>query len=172
MGKPHSIVNQARLHELYDYDPTTGIFFSKTHGVTLKQKHKGYLVVELWHYGKEKRFRLHTLAWVYYYGRWPHPMIDHINRIKTDNRICNLREVTVKQNCENRSFGYSKSELPKSGFKGVHWIKASNKWKASIGHDRKVICLGLFDDPAIAFSKYKEAAEKLHTHNSVITAKV
>ena len=172
MGKQHCIVDQARLHTLYSYNPDTGIFISKTYNVPVGYIQKGYLVVNLWNDGKERKFKLHNLVWMYVYGKWPSPMIVHINRIPTDNRLCNLREVTYKQNTENRTFGCSKSGLPKSGYKGVHWAKAANKWKASIGHNGKVIYLGLFDDPEIAFSKYKEAAEKLHTHNQIATSKV
>ena len=57
------------------------------------------------------------------------------------------------------------TSMPKSGFKGVHWVKQSNKWKASIGYNKKNYHLGLFSDPEKAFLVYQDAAKKLHSHN-------
>ena len=34
-----------------------------------------------------------------------YPQVDHINRVRHDNRVENLRWVTRQQNCENRIFG-------------------------------------------------------------------
>jgi HNH endonuclease/AP2 domain len=162
-------VTQDRLKSLYEYNPVTGVFTSRRYNKPVGFNHRGYLVVDLWHQGKQRKFKMHQLAWLYMYGNWPKPMIDHINGIRTDNRIDNLREVTMSQNAQNRRIPYkTKSGLPRSGFKGVHWVRASNKWRASIGFDGKVMALGLFDDPEKAFLAYKHAAEKLHTHNEQI----
>ena len=162
-------VTQDRLKLLYEYDPTTGIFISRLYNKPVGFNHQGYRVVELWHEGKQRKFKLHQLAWLYVHGCWPKPMTDHINGIKTDNRIDNLREVTMSQNAQNRPlYKTTKSGLPRSGFKGVHWVKASSKWRASIGHNGKVTALGLFEDPEKAFFAYKQAAEKLHTHNEQV----
>jgi hypothetical protein len=158
-------VTQERLKFLYDYDPSTGLFVSKLYNKPVGFLHQNYLCVKLWHKGKERKFKLHQLAWLYVHGVWPSPMIDHINRIKTDNRINNLRLVTFAQNAQNKAIYNTKSSLPKSGFKGVHWVKQSNKWKASIGYNKKNYHLGLFSDPEKAFLVYQDAAKKLHSHN-------
>jgi hypothetical protein len=160
-------VTQDRLKLLYAYDPATGIFTSNKYNKPVGFAHRGYLAVELWHNGKERKFKLHQLAWLYMHGSWPFPMIDHINQIKTDNRIDNLRQVTLAQNLQNKPVYKSKSGLPRSGFKGVHWVKSQNKWKACIGHNGQSTYLGLFDDPEKAFLAYKQAAKKLHTHNEI-----
>jgi hypothetical protein len=34
-----------------------------------------------------------------------YPQVDHINRVRHDNRVKNLRWVTRQQNCDNRIFG-------------------------------------------------------------------
>lgn len=47
----------------------------------------GYLIIKI----KTKQFKSHRLAWFLYYNEWPQGEIDHINRIRTDNRKCNLR---------------------------------------------------------------------------------
>ena len=165
MGKHYCIVNQERLHQLYSYDPVTGLFTSNRLGVVVGGLHNGYLSLELHDNGVLRRFPIHRLVWMYVNGKWPNNFIDHINGIKTDNRICNLRDVTSKQNTENRKTYATKSGLPRSGFKGVHWARNARKWVASIGHNNKLIYLGSFDDPLEAYKRYREKAIELHTHN-------
>ena len=63
---------------------------------------------------------------------------DHINRCKLDNRKCNLRVVTQKQNC----FNYKLSKRNKSGHTGVCFDRNRNKYVATIGK-RKI---GRFDN--------------------------
>ena len=41
------------------------------------------------------------MAWFLTYGRWPQNTIDHINRVKTDNRLLNLRDVSQEANSRN-----------------------------------------------------------------------
>lgn len=47
--------------------------------------------------------KAHRVVWACFHGKWPKFQIDHINRIKTDNRIENLRDVRPSENCRNRS---------------------------------------------------------------------
>ena len=53
-----------------------------------------------------KYYYEHRLIWLYHYGEWPKECIDHINGIKDDNRIENLREATKQQNNFNRKSNY------------------------------------------------------------------
>lgn len=69
-------------------------------------------------------------------------MVDHINRIKNDNRKENLRIVSNTQNTINNGT-YSKT-LERSGCKGVTWDKTKNKWQATIRIDKKLVKLGIF----------------------------
>lgn len=73
-------------------------------------------------------------------GYWPENDIDHINRVKTDNRWSNLREVSKSCNMRNRSL----LKNNKSGITGVRWRCKHKKWiaQAKIGH--KHIHLGNF----------------------------
>ena len=48
------------------------------------------------------RVKMHRAIWEHVHGECP-PILDHINRDKTDNRLCNLRAVTHQQNCLNTS---------------------------------------------------------------------
>lgn len=80
-----------------------------------------------------------------------HESIDHINRNRLDNRLCNLRACTVLQNNMNR--GTSKNN--KSGYKGVAFDKSKGKYKASIGLNNKKIHIGYYDTAEQAFNAYK-----------------
>lgn len=60
---------------------------------------KGYLMVHF----HGKNVKVHQIVWLLKTGKWPLLEIDHDNRSKTDNRWCNLYEVTSRQNQLNRS---------------------------------------------------------------------
>jgi hypothetical protein len=77
------------------------------------------------------------LAWLYVQGVWPDAEIDHVNRIRDDNRIDNLRDVTRLQNCCNRNDNTS-------SVAGVHWFKQDKKWRAQIWVVSKIKHLGYF----------------------------
>ena len=106
------------------YDKDTGLFIW-TGGVR-----KGNIAGSLDEYGyiriqvKGKKHRAHRLAWLFCSGAFPIGEIDHINRVKTDNRICNLRDVSSSKNSENTKLRSDN----KSGIKGVVWCKADKRW--------------------------------------------
>lgn len=87
-----------------------------------------------------------------------HEFIDHINGNKLDNRRCNLRGCTLKQN----SFNQKISKNNKSGYKGVYFSKKANKWIANINKDYKRIHLGTFLTAKEAAKAYNKAAIELY----------
>lgn len=96
----------------------------------------------------------HRLAWFFYYGYWP-INIDHINTIRSDNRIENLREATVSEN----GFNVKMYSTNKSGVKNIHWDKREVKWRAEIKSNgkRTVKLFADFDEAKIwAKKKRKE----------------
>ena len=149
------------LRSVLHYDPESGIFTWKVRtsnrvkvgSVAGSQSGKGYLDISVC----SRTHRAHRLAWLYVHGVWPEDQIDHINRIRTDNRISNLRDVTQKQNLQNAG----KHSRNTSGHTGVIWDKHRSKWQARIAHNCKDIHLGSFASLEEAVAARK-AAEKLY----------
>jgi len=129
----------------YTYDAETGKIYSRF-GREVTRKHiKGYITIT------NSKFELlgHQFAF-YFMNKEVVEEIDHINGIKDDNRIINLRSVTHQQNMFNTKA------------KGYSWHKASNKWKSQIVLNNKKIHLGLFNTEDEAREAYINAKEKLH----------
>lgn len=105
-----------------------------------------------------RRYLAHRVAWLHVYGEWPALQIDHINGIRTDNRIANLRQATQSQNNGNCP-AHSRNQ---SGHKGVCWSKRRMKWVAQIMVNGKSSHLGYFDDVEAAAAVYRQALERHH----------
>jgi len=155
-------LNQERLKELLQYDPETGIFTNLTQrgkvkkGAIAGSKYSnGYIYIGI----NRKRYRAHRLAWLYVYGEFPANQIDHINEIKDDNRIVNLRVATNLENQHNVS---SLQTNNTSGFRGVFWRKNRKKWKAIIYLNGKQKHLGHFDTAEEAYESYLKVKKELH----------
>lgn len=82
-------------------------------------------------------------------------VVDHKNRYGLDNHRINLRNATPGQNNANREF-----RTGVSGFRGVYPCR--DKWGARIRHQRRLLRLGVFDDPAEAARAYDRKAIELH----------
>lgn len=66
------------------------------------------------------------LAYLYMTGEWPKSQMDHINRIKNDDRWENLRPATQRQNSCNRAWAERSGDL-----RGIR--KHGNKFRVDIG---------------------------------------
>ena len=159
-------ITQERLKELLSYDPDTGLFFwrkikggwgkpGKPAGGT---NGEGYRQI-----GIDRRYYFaHRLAWLYVHGVFPSNCIDHINGDRADNRIANLRAVTVHENNFN-----VKVIRAASGFKGVYLDKRTKKkWRAVIKVNGHTTTLGRFDEPEDAHEAYLSAKRILHVIDS------
>lgn len=154
-----SLINAEYVRSILSYDEATGNFQYRTlrgayHagapcGTVTKD---GYISIHIYN----KTYRAHRLAWLYVYGEWPNGFLDHINLVRTDNRIANLRIATPSQNNANQPLTSRNS----SGFKGVTWNKRSGKWQAAIKVSGKSFYLGLFDSPEDAHDAYLKAAKE------------
>ena len=164
------ILTIERAHELLNYDLSTGAFTWRTKdksnragGVNAAAGYKkagGYVCIMI----DGKNLRAHRLAWFWMRGSWPTLDLDHINGDTSDNRMCNLREVTAKQNQENRH----NHKASKSGHIGVSWIASRKKWYASIMHNRKTVGLGLHENIEDAVSARKQAELRIYTHSQSV----
>lgn len=157
------IILPARLKELFCYDPDTGIFTRRistnTHNkageVAGCRQSTGYINI-----GADKRFyKAHRLAWLYVYGDWPDGFIDHINGVRDDNRIANLRIATNAENAQNQRKPRTNN---KSGFLGVHFQPKKKLYAACIMIDGKSRTIGRFKKAEDAHQAYLEAKRKYH----------
>ena len=82
------------------------------------EDYKGYLTVTLTKNGKQKQFKVHRLvAEAFIPNPEGKPCIDHINTIRNDNRIENIRWVTYEENNNNplTKKKYSKNHREQTG---------------------------------------------------------
>lgn len=150
------MLTQEELRKELLYVPATGGFYRKGNLVG-NRHHSGYMRIMV----LGKRYQSHRLAWLYIHGEWPNE-IDHINHIKDDNRISNLRNVTRKENLKNISI----SSRNKSGVVGVSWHRGSRKWQADIKVDKKTVYLGIFQDKFEAICARLSANTKYGFHEN------
>jgi hypothetical protein len=105
----------------------------------------------------------HQFAWLHVYGVWPSGDIDHINGIRSDNRICNLRDVTRSVNMQNQRA--ARSNNLSSGLLGAYRIKpdtAKRPWLSMISIDGKSKYLGCHETKEGAHEAYLKAKRAMH----------
>ena len=159
------MITYQNLVEILEYSAETGLFkwkkkiSNRCSDVVGTKTENGYISIRI----NNKSYRAHRLAWLYVYKEMPNKFIDHINRVRDDNRIENLRLATQKQNNENR-INTNKT----TGIRGVFWDKERNKFASCISQNNKTIALGRYNTLKEAETAYKQAAKKLHTFNNSI----
>jgi len=157
------MITQKRLKELLDYNPETGIFTWKIDRGPMKafaiagnvNKILGYRQIRV----DKKLYFASRLAFLWMEGYFPEHTVDHINRIRDDDRWKNIRHVT--QMCNSLNMGIRCDN--KSGVVGVCWYKAGSKWDAEIQTGGKKYYLGRFDTKLEAVKK-RLAAEVAHNY--------
>ena len=148
-----------------NYDPATGRLTWKKLRNTLRIGWEaksldvaGYVQVNI----SGTMVKGHRLAWLLHYGAWPDGDIDHINGVRNDNRISNLRCVSPKVNCQNQRVG---SRPSVTGLIGVHLPgrgSANKRYRAKIWVDGRQIHLGGYATPEEAHAAYVLAKRKHH----------
>lgn len=114
---------------------------------------RGYRVIKI----LGRVYKAHRIAWALYRGYWPEHEIDHDNRVRSDNRICNLKNGSNNSRNKNR---YSNN---KSGSTGVKWNRKSQKWEAQIGGSFGRY-IGMFTDKSAAIAARNIALKENNYH--------
>lgn len=161
MRRTNLPLTRARLREVLKYDPDTGWFtwlvrtsIRTAVGQRAGTRHKfGYRLI----YVDSVRYREQHLAWFYMYGYWPKNQLDHINRVRDDNRWCNLRAATASQNRANSAVR-SQSKL---GVKGVQQMR-SGRYRANVRDHGVYVCLGTYDTIEEAVAVHTARHRELH----------
>lgn len=144
---------------LWRYEPETGYFFwigAPRVGIKAGGR-AGSFDGRYWrlqHAGKY--YKASRVAWLVVTGAWPNHQIDHINRDKTDDKFCNLREATNAQNCRNRSTRKD-NKLAATGVCRTRYAFVSKIYADGKGHH-----LGSFRSLAEAKAARDVAAARLH----------
>lgn len=155
-------IDSTYLREVLEYNQDTGIFTWK------KSRYKNKIGTIAGCFSSEKYWRItilrqeylaHRLAWLYINNEYPIHEIDHINGIRHDNRISNLRCATTQENQQNIK---KPNVRNKSGFVGVHWCKTYKKWIAAIRINKIKKQLGRFDSAEEAYKVYLQHKQTHH----------
>lgn len=143
------------LKRLLHYDPITGVWTWKiSRGKTSKGdiagtiSNDGYRRISIY----EISYNASVLAFLYMEGYMPENDVDHINRVRDDDRWVNLRHVTRQCNTRNTTLSSGNT----SGITGISFHKLTKKWMAEITNNYKKEYLGVFDSKEeAAFARYQ-----------------
>lgn len=137
---------QILKEEGWIYNPNTGLLIGTTKPTF---DNKGYLRIKIVRNKIRICVRAHQLAYYLYYNEIVE-QIDHINGVRDDNRIDNLRSVTNQKNSFNRKC------------KGYSFDKNYKKYRAYICVDNKTTTLGYFLNEEDARQAYIDAKKIYH----------
>jgi len=152
-------LTQEYLLRRYKYDKHTGLITRrsaeccnkfKKGSIVGTKKSNGYIQLKI----NYRSYFAHRVIWMVMHGKWPKNQIDHINGIRDDNRLSNLREATHAQNMQNAIYSN------KTGFRGVR--KSGNKFRAQIRYKGKLLSLGTFNTAEDASKAYFNKSKEIH----------
>lgn len=149
------------LKDTLVFDGETGVFTwvgnrkcypkaGKQAGIITTSGYRKIRVMQVFYYA-------HRLAWLMHYGHFPFGQVDHINGVRDDNRIQNLRDVDALTNAQNKRKAQANNKV------GVLGVSAyGNKFKAQIRTHGKQITIGVFDSAADAHLAYLNVKRVVH----------
>lgn len=160
MIKTNSCIEWRELVSTLQYNPCTGdfIWIVRRSRVFIGMKagnatYKGYWVICI----RGRDYKAHVLAWFYMTKQWPDDLIDHINRIRDDNRWLNLRQASKGQNQVNtHRYGESRCIMTRKNNKEV------SKFRVRIRHRIHGKDLGTYNTFEEAKTVYDTAAKQLY----------
>ena len=150
-------MNQEKVKALFDYRDG-GLYWKHDRGSNAKAGNRagrllktGYRSVHV----SGRRYQEHRLIYLWHHGVMP-AQVDHINRLKADNRIENLRAADHSTNQINTA-----DRGNQAGFRGVRFVPKTGRWVARIYRKGKEIRLGTFATPEAASAAYQAAAKEM-----------
>ena len=154
-------IDSTLVKEILKYCPETGLFtwrIRPTNTIRVGDEagtahNRGYKTITI----NKKKYLAHRLAWLYFYGSLPSKSIDHINGIRTDNRIKNLRQVTHSENLQNQ-----RRPRKSNPYLGVTKRPDNKKWVAYITVNGLQKNLGSFENAEEAHEAYVQAKRVYH----------
>ena len=148
------VFRDGRIHSLFKYKDGR-----EKWNVRLFRLNKGYPRVFLGPRKNHKLHFVHNVIALCYLGEKPEGyQTDHINSIRTDNRLENLQYITPQQNCQKRK------TMKGRNVKGYSLTKYG-KYEAYIKVDYKSFNLGAYDTEEEARQVYIDAKLKYHNIN-------
>lgn len=147
-----------RVRELFDYDADTGALLWKKlprrgRRVAGSRRVDGYWQV----FADGRNHAAHRIVWMHVHGVQPRGVIDHINGDRADNRVCNLRDVSIKANNQNVRRPFKTSS---TGLLGVGFLYG--KHVARISVDGRPTTIGRFNSPEEASEAYLKKKREVH----------
>ena len=159
-------ITQKELKSQLNYNKDTGIFtwmVSNNNKIKIGSiagslhKQSGYIRIAV----LGIQYQAHRLAFLYETGHMPEKVIDHINGVRADNRIVNLRDVSPTENNQNQKVCQVSNHSSK--LLGVTFNENANKWQAQISRNGRNFYIGLFVDKSVAHENYLQKKREIHS---------
>lgn len=171
MTKPKEIfVNDLKEYFYYDASSPTGlrwkvdrrsgkdynVLIYKAGDIAGKPRKNGYYLV----YFNGRLVRVHRIVYSLFHNTdlAENMLIDHINGIRTDNSINNLRIVDASANQKNR---HKLQKNNKSGINGVNWDEYGKRWRCEyVDYNGKTIKISFSPRTLYPEDEYSIAKQK------------
>ncbi len=168
--------------KLFNYDFDNGLVFWKPKPESKKNNrwngryantlagtlhNSGYLRISVKLDGKVHYVFVHTLLWSAYQQEWYTGTLDHINRDKLDNRICNLRKASRSQNAVNVVH-----RIGRSGYRGVSFDPRSNTYYSRISINTEYEHILTTSCPVEAAKAYDKRATEAYGDYAITNKKL
>lgn len=151
------------LDEKLSFNPSNGLIQNVKYDYTYSSRSNQYVRI----YHGKKTYTAHRLMWEKFFGPIPVGyVVDHINGIKNDNRLENLRLATVTENAMNRQSA-NRNNTSGSKVPGVSYYAPRQKYRVTLIVDGKQRFYGYFDKLKDAEQQAILARRAVFTHNTL-----